>query len=1107
MLKIIFGRARSGKTYTLKNCLTETLRTGNSDVVLIVPEQYSFQSERDILEEIDSEYISRVKTLSFTRLLDEVGRECGGLAGKRINSGIRTIMVSRAIETVAQDLIAFAKQSGNINFASTMAGTIVEFKQAGISADILEETSAVMADSRLKWKLHDIALIMSAYDTLISRLFIDPADDMNRLAGMLDRNDWFAGKEIFIDCFKGFTRGEILVLEQIIRTAANVTITLPCDGTEDEEDGAGLFSNIKKTANDLLKRAKQYGVETECVDLSESFYDNRELRMLEKHLYSNEQYEFDQPTDRINICKADYPADEINFVARTIKRLVREEGYRFRDFVIIARDASAYDQLVARAMDSYGVPCHVDSRASAANQAVMVFALSSIDAAFNFNTESIIRWLKTGLAGYDDRQIAELENYTFIWNIRGKDWKTPWTNSPYGLDSRQPKDAADRLEKLESMRRDIVSRLFAFASSFGFGALGMAKAVYRFAVENRLPERLAEAYDNLAKKDKNAAEVLRQSYSVFMDILSDIAECYGDANISRDTFVSAFKVALTEYEIGTIPMGIDQVVFGSAGHIRTGRPRVAFLLGVNQDVFPATPRGEGLISVRERKTLIEMEIPVSDRLIDAAVDEKYMFYSAACCASERVYFVYSQANLSSEKMEPAPCLERVENIFKGLCKFTEGSSDIRNIEHIESMRSAKDTFAEIHSEDSPFAASVREYFGSMDENPVADYGAERSGFLSADTAAKLFGKDVYLSASKVDKFYGCPFSYFCKYGLNAKKITKAEMTALERGSTVHYIMEQILKEHGKKISLLSDAELTDCIERYTADFLKEINAEGIDDYRWNTMVRQVKDLAKVLCAEMGKQLADSDFEPVGFEVTLEAEGDIKPVVLELEDGGRVILGGQVDRVDAWQNGEEKYVCVVDYKTGRKKFHLPDLLYGLNMQMMLYLYSALKRDNGKFAENNPAGILYIPSERNIEEADGKPSHKTEAYSGILIHDYDVLAALDKTKSGRYIPIKYKTNGELYADSEKLVLSKDEFELLFKNAEDKLVEMGKRLHLGDIEISPMDGADSSADACKYCDYRAVCRREKTQKNNKVEKKLLKADVLNILRGETDGEEATD
>ncbi|MBQ5810258.1 MAG: hypothetical protein IIW23_01610, partial [Clostridia bacterium] len=180
MLNIIYGRARSGKTYTLTQCLTESLRSGQSDVVLIVPEQYSFQSEKDILENIDKQYISRVKTLSFTRLLDEVSRSVGGVAGKKINGGIRTIMVNRAADMVADELVAFAKQAESITFASSLAGAIVEFKQAGITTKMLEDTSAEMEDCRLKWKLHDIALIMEAYDALIAGLFIDPADDMNR---------------------------------------------------------------------------------------------------------------------------------------------------------------------------------------------------------------------------------------------------------------------------------------------------------------------------------------------------------------------------------------------------------------------------------------------------------------------------------------------------------------------------------------------------------------------------------------------------------------------------------------------------------------------------------------------------------------------------------------------------------------------------------------------------------------------------------------------------------------------------------------------------------------------------------------------------------------
>ena len=1098
MLKIIFGQARSGKTYTLTTCLTESLQSGNSDVVLIVPEQYSFQSERDILQNIDPRYISRIKTLSFTRLLDEVGRECGGIAGKRINSGIRTIMVSRAIETVAHDLIAFAKQTKSAKFASSVAASIVEFKQAGISADRLAQTSDEMADSRLKWKLRDISLIMSAYDSLISRLFIDPADDMNRLSNMLSRQKWFEGKEVFIDCFKGFTKGEIEVLGRILNSAANVTITLPCDSEIDEDEGAGLFSNVRKTAADIIKIAQEAKIQVEKIYLKGSRYENEEMVMLEKHLFSGERASFEGESPNIGICRADYPSDEMNFAARTIKKLVREEGYRFRDFVIIARDADKYSKIVERAMNCYGVPCHIDSRANAENQMVMVFALAAIEAAFGFNTEAIFRWLKTGLVGYSAKDISLLENYTYIWNINGKDWLDPWVQSPYGLDNKQPADAGEKLCELEKMRAEIVAVLQGFASAFRGDALSRAKAVYNLGLKCKLPERLAEAYSSLQKADNTAADILRQSYTVFMEVLSDIAECYGSAEISRETFVSAFKIAMAEYEIGTIPMGIDQVVFGSADHIRTNRPKVAFVLGINQDVFPASIKGDGLISVRERKVMIDLQLPVSDRLMETAVDEKFIFYSAATCASRKVWFSYCQADLNSEKLELSPYIRRIKDLFPNSTEYIEGTAGEKDIHSVESICSARNIYADTFNDNSVFSASLQKYFEEYSADaPINERPVSQSASLSPRIAQRLYGNDIYLSATKVDRFFSCPFSYFCKFGIRAKKIERAEMNALQRGSMVHYILENVLRKYGKNLSSLSPKDISCAADEFADEYVASLSASEIQDYRWSIMVKQVKELTAILCQEMAAQLADSDFEPAGFEITLQKDGDIEPVELPIGDGGKVVLGGQVDRVDAWKKDENQYVCVVDYKTGSKKFNLPDLLYGLNMQMLLYLYSAVKGAKGRFSGANPAGILYIPSERNIDNS----GERTNAYSGILLSDADMLDAMDHSHSGRYIPIKYKKSGELSSTAAQLTFDKDEFELLFKNAESKLIEMGRELHCGNISIDPTDGADTNANACKYCDFRAVCKREKDMENRKVGK-LKKEEIMEMLRGEENG-----
>ncbi|MBQ5810254.1 MAG: PD-(D/E)XK nuclease family protein, partial [Clostridia bacterium] len=915
----------------------------------------------------------------------------------------------------------------------------------------------------------------------------------------LQKEKWFAGKEIFIDCFKGFTRGEMLVLGQIIKTAANVTITLPCDSLIDEDGGAGLFSNVKKTAAQLVSMAKENGLSVNDVPMENSRYDSAALCELEKHLMAEDNFVCEEDAKDIAVCLCDYPSDEINFTARTIKNLVRTKGYRYRDFVIIARNAEKYSRVVERAMKCYDVPCHIDNRAAAKNQAVMVFALAAVESVRSYDTEAILRWLKTGLAGFDDKQIALLENYTYIWSISGKAWKEEWKASPYGIEKRQPKDAAEKLTVLEQMRQKIYSTLSRFEASFSGGAVDMSKALYRLAMDCNLPENLSALYKEIYAENKAEAQVLRQSYGVFMDVLSDISECFGSAGITREKYVSAFKAALSEYEIGTIPMGIDEVVFGSADHIRTGRPKVAFVLGVNQDVFPAAIKGEGLISVRDRQAMIRLQLPVGDRLIESAVDEKYMFYSAASCAGEKVYFLSSKADLSSEKLEASPYVERLKRMFPKLSVYAESAKNSMDVQQVESIGSARNCFAAAFGKSSTFSASLENYFAlcGKDMSSFSEINADKSGLtLSPDVARRLYGNDIRLSATKVDRFFSCPFSYFCTFGLNAKRLNKAEINALQRGSMVHFVLENALREFGKELAKVDDATLKNAISGYMNEYIKGIAAEDMNDYRWDTMVEQIKELTALLCEEMGKQLAESDFTPDGFEVDLKADGDILPVELEIGDGGRVVLGGQVDRVDTWANGETNYICVVDYKTGSKTFHLSDQLFGLNMQMLLYLYSAVRGKGGKYEGFIPAGILYIPSERSIDEK----ANKTEPYSGILLSEENVLTALDNSHSGRYIPVKYNKDQSIRANSKEIVFSGDEFNLLFDNAERKLIEMGRQLHGGNVAVAPVDGTDDKANACKYCDFRAVCGREKNQKNSKVEGRK-KEQVIAELRGESD------
>ena len=231
-----------------------------------------------------------------------------------------------------------------------------------------------------------------------------------------------------------------------------------------------------------------------------------------------------------------------------------------------------------------------------------------------------------------------------------------------------------------------------------------------------------------------------------------------------------------------------------------------------------------------------------------------------------------------------------------------------------------------------------------------------------------------------------------------------------------------------------------------------------------------------------QELRQSRFVPVDYELKIgradENEPHIDPITLTLPDGSAVRIQGAVDRVDICEMDGTSYVRVIDYKTGTKQFRLSDVVAGINMQMLIYLFSICQNGGVRYGNVTPAGVLYLPAtlpylkcERDADEEKAEADQiKQMKMNGLLLDDPAVLTAMEEDLGGLFIPAKLTAKGGW--DSHSTVASLEQFGLIQKKIENILLKMVQTLHSGDIAAVPTvsDGA-----ACDYCAYRAVCGRE--------------------------------
>lgn len=1100
MLHFIFGRASSGKTTAITEELCRQVDEGKEGIILLVPEQYSFENERMLLRRLAGSSSDKVEVLSFTRLYDRVGRELGGIAGNRIDDGGRMIVMGQALKAVAGELSLYRGQAGSTEFAAAMLSAVAEFKQCAVTPEMLLRAAGQLPEGSLREKSRDIALVISAYDALLSQNYVDPLDDLTRLYRQLSDYAFFAERTVFIDSFKGFTAQQFLLLDRIVAQAEEVYLTLCTDRMEAEDDGLGLFSNIKKTARSIAWLAQKHGVAlAEPVYLTNCHIQEPALRALERGLFDLAAAPFPEDTEAVTVCAAGTAYEESAFIARTIRSLVRQRNYRYRDFAVIARDVSLYDGIIDTALAKHGIPCFIDSRKPADSLPLMVFASAALKSAVTFKTDTLLCYLKTLLTPLSGPEIALLENYVYLWNIDRREWLSEWSRSPDGFRDRTGLDKAEReeekarLEEINRLRRLAIGPVARLAACPDGTAESLASAFFRLLTDCGAADRLRAYADFLdSRGEAEYADLQRQSWDFLMNLLDQLVLSLKEERISLARFGELFEQVLAVSTLGSIPQKLDEVQVGSADRMRPGHPKVTFLLGANQGVFPGQTGNGGLFNPTERARLIELGLSVADNWLGDAVEENFLLYTSVCSPSERLYVTYCCADRKGKKQEPSSLIGRIYRAVPGCRRVTESASDPPVLEKIEAPVPALEQTAAAWRTGGEVVEALKSYFEGnalyRDRLHAIRAAAESAGFILDKTAAgRLYGETIRLSATRLDVFHRCKFSYFCRFGLQAKQLRPADLDVLQRGTIVHFVLEKIISRYGKELADTTASQRNQAVREYMDAYVAQfMDGAELKEPRFLYLFRRISLLLEELVSHIAAEFSQSEFSPVACELPVDYGGQVKPLEIPLQSGGKVAVCGTIDRVDLWSDRGKNYVRIVDYKTGSRSFNLPDVLYGLNLQMLIYLYTLKENGAGVLGgEATPTGILYMPSKRPMgqgPEPDELSVRQSLQMNGLLLDNIDVLQAMEKGTDSVYIPVKYGKKDRLPAKNENLIGEAD-FETIGIYIKHLLAQMGESLRAGEIEADPLDGRDSSA--CQYCDFHSVCGREPSSLNRKVPK----------------------
>lgn len=1116
MLKVITGRISGGKTTRIYEKIKSMVEKDES-VMLIVPEQYSFRTEKMMLDLLGARGADKVEVQSFSFLAEKLLKKYGLNSQPRLDDSTRALMMSLALESVRDSLTVYGKHRYSAAVITKMLKMVKEFRQCSVSPQMLRDTSLKLENSLLKSKVDELSLVMEAYTAIVERSYFDDECALDSLCAVADEHKDFLGKTIFFDGFRGFTSQQLKVMKRILTQAEDVYITLCVDKDKGSDDFSS-FSHTKRTLRKLVKLANESGVAVAPFEIAEDFtekrYTNPELALLEKSLFEDDYETYEKPIENITVCSAEDFESECSFVAHTVKKLIRTEGLRCKDIAIISRSENNYTRQLRAALKKNGVPVFEDRRQPIQTQPLVEFVLSAVDIAVGgFSCDSVMRVLKTGLTDLSVEDISELENYALMWQINGNKWLDEWTAHPEGLGEKMHEKDQVRLDKINASRKAVVEELQKLRNGLrSCNGLSAAQAIYNLLVKMNVPENLKLLAQHLYDKgETDLANEQGRIWDVVIEILDRIASSLEDINLQPKRFSELLNLIVSMYTIGTLPQGLDEIVIGSADRVKTSAPKVVFAVGVNDGLFPMIPAANGILSDDDRRILSEFDLKMDDNFEEKMMEERFIAYSTFCSPSDKLFVTYSRKDVTGAQLAQSELVTQIMQIFPKV-KLVD-TVVTPEIDFVEGDAAAFELMARLTPSGGIMQKTLEKYFSSREDYKDRLSSLKRAvrkddfSIEDKDLSKKLFGMDMYMSASRVEVFHKCPFQYFCKYGLNAQPRKVAELDPMQKGTAIHYILEHLISAHGSDgLCSMPKDERDKCVIDMLEAYFEEILVPGEDmGERFAYLFRQ---LGFVVCEVVDRLVAEfsvSEFEPVAFELKIDNDGEVPAYEIALRDGGTLRIKGSIDRVDVMTLGAESFVRVVDYKSGGKKFDLNEVFSGLNMQMLIYLFAIWRSGFRNYKDINPAGILYMPvnapyaqAERGETEDEIKArKQKSAKMSGMVLDDSRVIYAMDSRTAGDIVPASIKKDGE----NSGTLISLKQMGLLMKRVEKILEDMAVSLHEGEISVRPAFAQATTSpynDVCKYCDYKDVCGLDEDTKKNEIAK-MKHDESLMMLGGE--------
>ncbi|MBW8381864.1 MAG: helicase-exonuclease AddAB subunit AddB [Youngiibacter sp.] len=1130
-LRLIYGRGGSGKTTFVFNEIRDRMKDNDLRFILIVPEQYTFRTEQRVLRQLPSDAVLRVAVMSFGTLVRKVLGTVGGATHDLISSTGKVMLAAKALSDTRDELTIYKGVSKRNGFAQTAADLIDELRRFDVDPVVLSSAAEETDDSELKRKLKDISRIYGKYDEDLHRNNVDSTDEAGYAVERLEKAEFVKGAVVYIDEFNDFSVMQLKLIGKLMEASAAVTLALTLD-YYDSGDG-DVFSITRDTERKVMRLAEESGTSLMKPMILGSpgqarLSGNRELQHIEAEFFRYPNKALNGNIGSVSIYKAQNSYDEVERIAKDITKKVREdESLRYRDMAVLCRDIDSYSSIAQSIFNEYGIPLFLDKRRSIAGSPISIYVLSLLETLVSgFAYEPLFRMLKTGLSVITTEEADLLENYVLAhglgsWHFFG-DWKFSYPNiTGSELNARYLSDVIEMRDRIAGTYSSLKDRL-----SECKDARDVTSVLFNHMEENGALTKAAAAARSAGEQDHTE---FREVLSGINSIFDDMATVFGDEKIELPVYFEMMKAAVASYEIGLIPLTLDQVILGDVARIRSGGTKGLYILGANDGVFPRAIKDEGIFTDLDKKALKDKGVELSVDSRTRSVYEQFLIYTALTTPSGYLFLSYPSSDLEGKSLRPSMVVNRLKKIFPDLTEEVPKGPLEADLAGLEEVTRPDPTFNQLVHE------MRKNYQGEDVEalwGEVYRWFREKPEFASRlDTAVRglaysnmaqklprktikgLYGDEMKISVSRLERFSQCPFAYFIQYGMKAKDRVLHEITAPDIGLLMHGVIDRFTEDLKGLEGGIAQADrefIHESISALVDEAIDTTNAIYKESPRYRHMGEKIKKTLMRSVDTITRQISKGDFVPRFNELGFGMDGILPPLKIDLDgEGEDVFLIGRIDRVDVLELDGKSYIRIIDYKSSAKDVSITEVFYGLQMQLLVYLDVVLKNSDILLKSGAiPGAILYFRMDDPI--IDGSLSMDTETIErevfkslqmkGLILKDASVVRSMDR-EMGDYsliVPAKITSSGEVVSKSNRkdktmaTILTEEDFDTLREYTTESIRRILREMVSGNITVLPAKNGDRIP--CTYCTYSAICQFDARMPGNKYRKIVpMKIDEL--------------